>query len=67
MLSFLQYACDLKAEVIGKPSPMFFQSALADMGLQPHEVCNNKRNCICLSTVLWLGYICCEEMKIDLQ
>ncbi|XP_041670752.1 phospholysine phosphohistidine inorganic pyrophosphate phosphatase isoform X1 [Cheilinus undulatus] len=34
----LEYACDLKAEVIGKPSPMFFQSVLNDMGLQPHEV-----------------------------
>ncbi|XP_069374029.1 phospholysine phosphohistidine inorganic pyrophosphate phosphatase isoform X3 [Paralichthys olivaceus] len=34
----LEYACDLEAEVIGKPSPMFFQSVLNDMGLQPHEV-----------------------------
>ncbi|KAM6963910.1 phospholysine phosphohistidine inorganic pyrophosphate phosphatase [Tautogolabrus adspersus] len=34
----LEFACDLKAEVIGKPSPMFFQSVLNDMGLQPHEV-----------------------------
>lgn len=34
----LQYACDVKAEVFGKPSPLFFQSALNDMGLQPHEV-----------------------------
>ncbi|XP_045925358.1 phospholysine phosphohistidine inorganic pyrophosphate phosphatase isoform X2 [Micropterus dolomieu] len=33
----LEYACDLKAEVIGKPSPTFFQSVLNDMGLQPHE------------------------------
>ncbi|XP_035468207.1 phospholysine phosphohistidine inorganic pyrophosphate phosphatase [Scophthalmus maximus] len=33
----LEYACDLEAEVIGKPSPMFFQSVLTDMGLQPHE------------------------------
>uniref|UniRef100_A0A665WPS9 Phospholysine phosphohistidine inorganic pyrophosphate phosphatase n=1 Tax=Echeneis naucrates TaxID=173247 RepID=A0A665WPS9_ECHNA len=33
----LEYACDLKAEVIGKPSPMFFQSVLNDMGLQPSE------------------------------
>ncbi|KAK2884651.1 phospholysine phosphohistidine inorganic pyrophosphate phosphatase [Channa argus] len=33
----LEYACDLKAEVIGKPSPVFFQSVLTDMGLQPHE------------------------------
>uniref|UniRef100_UPI0037E76732 phospholysine phosphohistidine inorganic pyrophosphate phosphatase n=1 Tax=Semicossyphus pulcher TaxID=241346 RepID=UPI0037E76732 len=34
----LEYATDLKAEVIGKPSPTFFQSVLNDMGLQPHEV-----------------------------
>lgn len=34
----LQYACDVKAEVFGKPSPLFFQSALNDMGLQPQEV-----------------------------
>ncbi|XP_069569225.1 phospholysine phosphohistidine inorganic pyrophosphate phosphatase isoform X1 [Brachyistius frenatus] len=34
----LEYACDLKGEVIGKPSSMFFQSVLNDMGLQPHEV-----------------------------
>ncbi|XP_074518604.1 phospholysine phosphohistidine inorganic pyrophosphate phosphatase [Halichoeres trimaculatus] len=37
-MAALEYACDLKAEVIGKPSPMFFQSVLNDMGLQPHEV-----------------------------
>nr|XP_046234165.1 phospholysine phosphohistidine inorganic pyrophosphate phosphatase [Scatophagus argus]XP_046234166.1 phospholysine phosphohistidine inorganic pyrophosphate phosphatase [Scatophagus argus]XP_046234167.1 phospholysine phosphohistidine inorganic pyrophosphate phosphatase [Scatophagus argus] len=34
----LEYACDLKAEVIGKPSPVFFQGVLSDMELQPHEV-----------------------------
>lgn len=34
----LEYACDVKAEVFGKPSPLFFQSALNDMGLQPQEV-----------------------------
>nr|XP_004561248.2 phospholysine phosphohistidine inorganic pyrophosphate phosphatase [Maylandia zebra] len=34
----LEYACDLKAEVIGKPSPTFFRSVLNDMGLKPHEV-----------------------------
>lgn len=33
----LEYACDLEAEVIGKPSTTFFQSVLSDMGLQPHE------------------------------
>lgn len=35
-----QYACDIKAEVFGKPSSLFFQSVLNDMGLQPHEVCH---------------------------
>ncbi|XP_011615454.1 phospholysine phosphohistidine inorganic pyrophosphate phosphatase isoform X2 [Takifugu rubripes] len=34
----LEYACDVKAEVFGKPSSLFFQSVLNDMGLQPHEV-----------------------------
>ncbi|KAB5555862.1 hypothetical protein PHYPO_G00039030 [Pangasianodon hypophthalmus] len=33
----LEYACDLEAEVVGKPAPMFFQSVLNDMGIQPHE------------------------------
>lgn len=45
-LHSLQYACDLEAEVIGKPSSMFFQSVLNDMGLQPHEVCHNRWYCI---------------------
>ncbi|XP_077594450.1 phospholysine phosphohistidine inorganic pyrophosphate phosphatase [Stigmatopora nigra] len=34
----LEYACDVEAEVIGKPSATFFQSVLNDMALQPHEV-----------------------------
>lgn len=34
----LEYACDVQAEVVGKPSPEFFQSVLRDMNLQPHEV-----------------------------
>ncbi|KAM4624631.1 phospholysine phosphohistidine inorganic pyrophosphate phosphatase [Polymixia lowei] len=34
----LEYACDVEAEVIGKPSSMFFQTVLNDMGIQPHEV-----------------------------
>ncbi|KAL7869770.1 hypothetical protein AOLI_G00137580 [Acnodon oligacanthus] len=33
----LEYACDIEAEVVGKPAPMFFQSVLNDMGIQPHE------------------------------
>ncbi|KAG7492646.1 hypothetical protein MATL_G00016870 [Megalops atlanticus] len=33
----LEYACDVEAEVVGKPAPMFFQSALTDMGIQPQE------------------------------
>lgn len=35
---FAQYACDVQAEVVGKPSAEFFQSVLRDMDLQPHEV-----------------------------
>ncbi|XP_051523893.1 phospholysine phosphohistidine inorganic pyrophosphate phosphatase [Myxocyprinus asiaticus] len=34
----LEYACDIEAEVVGKPAPGFFQSVLSDMNLQPHEV-----------------------------
>ncbi|XP_061561409.1 phospholysine phosphohistidine inorganic pyrophosphate phosphatase [Phycodurus eques] len=34
----LEYACDVEAEVIGKPSAAFFRSVLNDMALQPHEV-----------------------------
>uniref|UniRef100_W5MN50 Phospholysine phosphohistidine inorganic pyrophosphate phosphatase n=1 Tax=Lepisosteus oculatus TaxID=7918 RepID=W5MN50_LEPOC len=33
----LEYACDIEAEVVGKPAKMFFLSALADMGVEPHE------------------------------
>ncbi|XP_016334361.1 phospholysine phosphohistidine inorganic pyrophosphate phosphatase-like, partial [Sinocyclocheilus anshuiensis] len=34
----LEYACDVQAEVVGKPSAEFFQMVLSDMKLQPHEV-----------------------------
>ncbi|KAI2658197.1 Phospholysine phosphohistidine inorganic pyrophosphate phosphatase [Labeo rohita] len=34
----LEYACDVQAEVVGKPSAKFFQTVLNDMKLQPHEV-----------------------------
>ncbi|MBN3299025.1 phospholysine phosphohistidine inorganic pyrophosphate phosphatase [Amia ocellicauda] len=33
----LEFACDVEAEVVGKPAQMFFKSVLADMGLEPHE------------------------------
>ncbi|KAE8590232.1 hypothetical protein XENTR_v10017986 [Xenopus tropicalis] len=33
----LEYACDIKAEVVGKPSPNFFLSALEEMGAKPEE------------------------------
>ncbi|XP_019338391.2 phospholysine phosphohistidine inorganic pyrophosphate phosphatase isoform X2 [Alligator mississippiensis] len=33
----LEYACDIQAEVVGKPSKMFFQSALAEMGVEPQQ------------------------------
>ncbi|ROI83805.1 Phospholysine phosphohistidine inorganic pyrophosphate phosphatase [Anabarilius grahami] len=33
----LEYACDVQAEVVGKPSADFFQTVLNDMSLQPHE------------------------------
>ncbi len=34
----LEYAADLKAEVMGKPSPAFFAMALASLGLGPGDV-----------------------------
>lgn len=33
----LEYAADVKAEIIGKPQPEFFKSALRDMGVVPEE------------------------------
>ncbi|XP_056385510.1 phospholysine phosphohistidine inorganic pyrophosphate phosphatase isoform X2 [Hyla sarda] len=33
----LEYACDITAEVVGKPAKNFFMSALKELGVQPHE------------------------------
>ncbi|KAK2491012.1 hypothetical protein MC885_010989 [Smutsia gigantea] len=33
----LEYACGIKAEVVGKPSPEFFKSALKEMGVDAHQ------------------------------
>ena len=33
----LEFATEIQPEIIGKPSPIFFQSAVNDMQLQPHE------------------------------
>ncbi|XP_004625647.1 phospholysine phosphohistidine inorganic pyrophosphate phosphatase [Octodon degus] len=33
----LEYACGVEAEVVGKPSPEFFQSALQVMGVEAHQ------------------------------
>ncbi|XP_002722196.2 phospholysine phosphohistidine inorganic pyrophosphate phosphatase isoform X1 [Oryctolagus cuniculus] len=33
----LEYACGIEAEVVGKPSPEFFRSALQAMGLEAHQ------------------------------
>ncbi|KAK1164410.1 phospholysine phosphohistidine inorganic pyrophosphate phosphatase-like isoform X1, partial [Acipenser oxyrinchus oxyrinchus] len=33
----LESACDIEAELVGKPAKVFFQSALADMGVEPHQ------------------------------
>ncbi|XP_042075679.1 phospholysine phosphohistidine inorganic pyrophosphate phosphatase isoform X1 [Haplochromis burtoni] len=53
----LEYACDLKAEVIGKPSPTFFRSVLNDMGLKPHERAHHGLLlCFCPHPPLWLLY-----------
>ena len=37
----IEFATGLKAELVGKPSPMFFQSALEDMGISANEVNSN--------------------------
>uniref|UniRef100_A0A663MXY3 Phospholysine phosphohistidine inorganic pyrophosphate phosphatase n=1 Tax=Athene cunicularia TaxID=194338 RepID=A0A663MXY3_ATHCN len=33
----LEYACDVQAEVVGKPAKTFFESALAEMGVPPQQ------------------------------
>lgn len=33
----LEYACGIKAEVVGKPSPEFFKSALQAIGVEAHQ------------------------------
>ncbi|NXA34496.1 LHPP phosphatase, partial [Eudromia elegans] len=33
----LEYACDVQAEIVGKPAKMFFESALAELGVEPHQ------------------------------
>ncbi|KAM5243378.1 phospholysine phosphohistidine inorganic pyrophosphate phosphatase isoform 1-T1 [Hipposideros larvatus] len=33
----LEYACGIKAEVVGKPSPEFFKSALQELGVQANQ------------------------------
>ncbi|XP_065528514.1 phospholysine phosphohistidine inorganic pyrophosphate phosphatase isoform X1 [Lathamus discolor] len=33
----LEYACDVEAEVVGKPAKPFFESALAEMGVPPQQ------------------------------
>lgn len=37
MSSLYQYACGIKAEVVGKPSPEFFKSALQAIGVEAHQ------------------------------
>ncbi|XP_041522453.1 phospholysine phosphohistidine inorganic pyrophosphate phosphatase isoform X1 [Microtus oregoni] len=34
----LEYACGIEAEVVGKPSPEFFKSALQAIGVEAHQV-----------------------------
>ncbi|XP_075390517.1 phospholysine phosphohistidine inorganic pyrophosphate phosphatase [Tenrec ecaudatus] len=33
----LEYACGIEAEVVGKPSPEFFKSALQELGVDAHQ------------------------------
>lgn len=44
--SALEFACDLKSEVVGKPSRQFFGAALSDIGVPAEEVCIYKVYCI---------------------
>ncbi|XP_039243133.1 phospholysine phosphohistidine inorganic pyrophosphate phosphatase isoform X2 [Pipra filicauda] len=38
----LEYACDVQAEVVGKPSKRFFESALAEMGVLAEQTFRRK-------------------------
>jgi ribonucleotide monophosphatase NagD (HAD superfamily) len=38
VFSMLQFAADVKAEVVGKPSPTFFNSVLEDMAVDAKNV-----------------------------
>lgn len=42
----LQYACGIKAEVVGKPSPEFFKSALQELGVQANQVGRPQDLCV---------------------
>ena len=44
--SLPQYACGIEAEVVGKPSPEFFKSALQEMGVEAHEVSRLPPKCV---------------------
>ncbi|XP_063611854.1 phospholysine phosphohistidine inorganic pyrophosphate phosphatase-like isoform X1 [Penaeus indicus] len=35
--SALEFACDVKSEIVGKPSPQFFGAALSDIGIKAEE------------------------------
>lgn len=38
LIFILQFAADVKAEIVGKPSETFFSSVLEDMGVSPENV-----------------------------
>lgn len=38
---FLQFACDVKAEIIGKPAATFFLAALEGIDVSPEDVSGN--------------------------
>lgn len=38
LIYILQFAADVKAEIVGKPSETFFSSVLEDMGVSPENV-----------------------------
>ncbi|XP_058291898.1 phospholysine phosphohistidine inorganic pyrophosphate phosphatase isoform X3 [Hylobates moloch] len=49
----LEYACGIKAEVVGKPSPEFFKSALQAIGVEAHQN-SASRHQVALPSALWI-------------
>ena len=37
-MTLFQFACDIEAKVVGKPSNVFFETAVKDIGVRPENV-----------------------------